>query len=319
MEFNTRKMLTKYNLIVITGATAGGKTSVAANLANKINGEIISADSRQVYRGMDIGTGKDLGDYCVNDTQIPYHLIDIAEAGCKYNVYEFQKDFFRVFEDINSRSKNAILCGGTGLYIDSVLKNYRLIHVPVNESLRKDLKTKTINELAEILKSFKKIHNRSDLDTPKRAIRAIEIAEFYKTNHLKEEKVPEINPIIFGIHFDREQRRARITERLKYRLENGMIDEAKHLIDVGISHQDMEYYGLEYKFLSWYLSNKITYDELFTKLNTAIHQFAKRQMTWFRKMEKDGTKIHWIDGNIGLEDKIIEIMKVAEIDFSNFD
>jgi len=313
MEFNTRKMLTKYNLIVITGATAGGKTSVATNLANKINGEIISADSRQVYRGMDIGTGKDLDDYFVNGTQIPYHLIDIVDAGYKYNVYEFQKDFFTVFEDVNSRSKNTILCGGTGLYIDSVLKNYRLIHVPVNESLRKDLKTKNIDELAEILKSFKKIHNRSDLDTPKRAIRAIEIAEFYKTNHLKEEKAPEINPIIFGINFDREQRRTRITERLKYRLENGMIDEAKNLIDAGISHQDMEYYGLEYKFLSWYLSNKITYDELFTKLNTAIHQFAKRQMTWFRKMEKDGTKIYWIDGNLKLEDKISEIMKVAKI------
>ncbi|MDD4148882.1 MAG: tRNA (adenosine(37)-N6)-dimethylallyltransferase MiaA [Bacteroidales bacterium] len=306
-------MLTKYNLIVITGATAGGKTSVASNLAKRINGEIISADSRQVYRGMDIGTGKDLEDYFVNGMQIPNHLIDIVDAGCKYNVYEFQKDFFRVFDDINSRGNNAILCGGTGLYIESVLKNYRLIQVPVNENLREKLKNKSIAELEVILKSFKKMHNRSDLDTTKRAIRAIEISEFYETNNLKEDKVPDINPIIFGIHFDRDQRRARITERLKYRLENGMIDEAKKLIDAGVSHPDMEYYGLEYKFLSWYLTGKITYEELFTKLNIAIHQFAKRQMTWFRKMEKDGTKIHWIDGNLSLEDKVAEIIKTAEI------
>ncbi|MDD2634019.1 MAG: tRNA (adenosine(37)-N6)-dimethylallyltransferase MiaA [Bacteroidales bacterium] len=306
-------MLTKYNLIVITGATAGGKTAVASSLANKINGEIISADSRQVYRGMDIGTGKDLEEYVVHGKVVPQHLIDIVDAGYKYNVYEFQKDFFRVFDDINSRGNNAILCGGTGLYIESVLKNYRLIHVPVNESLRKELENKSVGELEVILKSFKKMHNRSDLDTPKRAIRAIEISEFYETNNLKEEKVPEINPIIFGIHFDRDQRRARITERLKYRLENGMIDEAKSLIDAGVSHQDMEYYGLEYKFLSWYLLNKITYEELFTKLNIAIHQFAKRQMTWFRKMEKEGTIIHWIDGNLDLEEKLAEIIKIAGI------
>jgi tRNA dimethylallyltransferase len=306
-------MLTKYNLIVITGATAGGKTSVAANLALKLDAEIISADSRQIYRGMDIGTGKDLEDYTINEVKIPYHLIDIADAGYKYNVFEFRKDFFRVYSDIISRGKTAILCGGTGLYIESVIKNYELVKVPVNEELRKSLKDLDITELEKILVSYKKMHNRSDSDTTKRAIRAIEIAEYYRRNeHIKEE-TPEIKPVIFGIHFDREQRRARITERLKQRLENGMIEEAKTLLDSGVSHEDMEYYGLEYKFLSWYLSGKISYDELFAGLNTAIHQFAKRQMTWFRKMEKDGIKIHWIDGNLSLEEKIGNILGLIEI------
>ncbi len=305
-------MLTNYNLIVITGATAGGKTSIATNLALKIDAEIISADSRQIYRGMDIGTGKDLEDYTIEGKQIPFHLIDIADAGYKYNVFEFHKDFFRVYSDIISRGKTAILCGGTGLYIESVIRNYELVKVPVNEELRKNLENLDISELEKTLVSYKKMHNRSDLDSPQRAIRAIEIADYYSRNKQVEEITPEIKPIIFGIHFDRDQRRARITERLKQRLENGMIEEAQRLLDSGVSHTDMEYYGLEYKFLSWYLAGKISYEELFSGLNTAIHQFSKRQMTWFRKMEKAGTEINWIDGNLELEEKLRMILGMVE-------
>ncbi len=310
-------MQTKYNLIVITGATAGGKTSVAVNLAHKLNTEIISADSRQVYRGMDIGTGKDLDEYVVDGQQIPYHLMDIVDAGYKYNVYEFQKDFFRVYQEIVDRGKLPILCGGTGLYIESVLKDYELIHVPVNEELRAKLENLTIGELEKILVSYKKMHNRSDLDTTKRAIRAIEIAEFYATNKLEGKKNPEINPLIFAVKFERDQRRARITERLKERLENGMIEEAKKLVDAGLSFEDMEYYGLEYKYLAWYLSGRVSYDEMFEGLNTSIHRFSKRQMTWFRKMEKNGTKINWIDGNLSMEEKM-EIITRRLSDGNNY-
>jgi tRNA dimethylallyltransferase len=301
-------MLTKYNLIVITGATATGKTQVAVSLARKINAEIISADSRQVYKGMDIGTGKDINEYKFNGIQVPYHLIDIVEAGSKYNVFEYRKDFFKVYSEITERNIIPVLCGGTGLYIDAVINNYQLEKVPVNERLRNELTDLSISELGEILLKYKKLHNRSDLDTTKRAIRAIEIADYYSRNELKTDNTPQINPIIFGIYFDREQRRSRITDRLKYRLENGMIEEAKRLIDLGISYEDLEYYGLEYKFLSWFLAGKISYEELFNQLNTAIHQFAKRQMTWFRKMEKEGTKIYWIDGNQNIDKKIEYIL-----------
>ncbi len=297
-------MQTKHNLVVITGATAGGKTSVAVNLALKLKSEIISADSRQVYRGMDIGTGKDLSEYTVDGQHIPYHLMDIVDAGYKYNVYEFQKDFFRVFEEMSNRSKLPILCGGTGLYIESVLKDFELIHVPVNDDLRVRLEKLDIIELEKILVSYKKMHNRSDLDTTKRAIRAIEISEYYATNKLEVKKNPEINPIIFAVKFDRGQRRFRITQRLKERLENGMIDEAKKLVDLGLSFSDMEYYGLEYKYLAWYLSGKVNYDEMFEGLNTSIHRFSKRQMTWFRKMEKNGTEINWLDGNLSMDEKM---------------
>ncbi len=297
-------MLTIYNPIVITGATASGKTSVAVNLANKIGGEIISADSRQVYRGMDVGTGKDLEDYTIDGKTIPYHLIDIAKAGYKYNVYEFRRDFNNIYKNIVERDKNAVMCGGTGLYIEAVLKNYDLIEVPVNSDLRKQLENLNIIDLAERLSSYKIMHNRSDLDTPKRAIRAIEIAEYYSRNEYVPEQNYEMNPIVFGVYFERDQRRARITERLIHRLNNGMIEEVQELLDSGISNDNMEYYGLEYKFLSWYLSGKVSYDEMFSGLNTAIHQFSKRQMTWFRKMEKNGTIIHWIDGNLSMEKKM---------------
>ena len=304
-------MLTIYNPIVITGATAGGKTSVASHLAKKIQAEVISADSRQIYRGMDIGTGKDIEDYTVDEYEVPYHLIDIVDAGYKYNVYEYRKDFYKVFSDIKTRGKISIVCGGTGLYLEAILRNYDLVEVPVNEDLRQKLQDLDISELEKILKSYKKMHNRSDLDTTKRAIRAIEIAEYYSRNQYKQDNIPKMNPIVFGILYDRDTRRARITERLRHRLENGMIDEVKNLIDSGISHENLEYYGLEYKFLSWYLSGKISYNELFTQLNTAIHRFSKRQMTWFRKMEKGGIKIHWIDGTLAMEEKVREINRLT--------
>jgi len=299
----------KYDLIVITGATASGKTQIAVNLAYLINAEIISADSRQIYRNMDIGTGKDLNDYIVNNTQIPYHLIDIANPGYKYNVYEYCNDFKRVYNDIKQRQKNAILCGGTGLYIEAVLKDYQMLHVPVNPELREKLNNLDIKELEKILKSYKNIHNRSDLDTVKRAIRAIEIAEFYSRNNIPLQGNNKNNHIVFGIYFDRDERRKKITERLKYRLENGMIQEAENLLKNGLSPEELEYYGLEYKFLSYYLTGKISYDELFTKLNTAIHQFSKRQLTYFRKMEKNDMKINWIDGKISINDKINFILE----------
>ena len=298
----------KYNLITITGATASGKTAIAANLALKINGEIISADSRQVYKNMDIGTGKDIHDYTIDGVNVPYHLINIVEAGTKYNVYEYKKDFSIVYNNIISRNKTPILCGGTGLYIEAVLKNYNMIYVPTNDKLRTSLKDKTIDELENILTSYKPLHNKSDLDTRKRAIRAIEIEDFYKKNYVSYIKDFDINPIIIGIYFEREERRKRITERLIYRLENGLIEEVENLIQLGISNEDIEYYGLEYKFVSWYLSGKINYDELFTQLNSAIHQFSKRQMTWFRKMERNGTKIKWIDGILPMNKKIETIL-----------
>lgn len=306
-------MIEKYNLITITGATASGKTSVASHLAKILNTEIISADSRQVYRGMDIGTGKDIDDYTLDNIKIPYHLIDIVDAGYKYNVYEFQKDFFSVYNKIISQDKIPILCGGTGMYIESVLKNYELINVPVNQTLRQSLENLNINDLEKILKSYKQIHNKSDLDTTKRAIRAIEIADFYTKNDLEVNNNPIINSLNIGISFDRENRRKRITERLKLRLENGLIEEVEELLKKGLNYEDLEYYGLEYKYISWYISKKINYDELFTELNTAIHQFSKRQMTWFRKMEKSGTKIYWIDGSKSMDNKISEILTIYNL------
>lgn len=298
---------TKYNLIVITGATASSKTNLAAHLAKIINGEIISADSRQVYRNMDIGTGKDIQDYTINGYKVPYHLIDIVDAGYKYNVYEFQKDFYKTFEDITSRNKIPILCGGTGLYIDSVLNKYKLIHVPINEILRKQLESYNLSELELILANYKKLHNKTDVDTKKRAIRAIEIADYYANNQILNSHIDQsltLNPIIFGVLFSRETRRDRITKRLEYRLNNGMIEEVNNLLKNGLTHEDLEYYGLEYKYISHYISGLISYETLFEQLNTAIHQFAKRQMTWFRKMEKEGVKINWIDGELSLNEKL---------------
>jgi tRNA dimethylallyltransferase len=300
----------KYNLVVVLGPTATGKTRFASLLASKIKAEIISADSRQVYRNMNLGTGKDYEDYLVNGVVIPYHLIDIHDPGYKYNVYEFQSDFFKTFEEINNRNKKVILCGGTGMYIDSITKAYKLISVPVNQELQDSLKSKTLTELGEILASYKRLHNRSDSDTIKRAIRAIEIEAYYNAHDIKKEKLPEINPVFIGILFDRDIRRQRITDRLKIRLRNGMIEEVESLLKNGANATDLIYYGLEYKFITHYLQGLLNFDEMEQKLTSAIHQFAKRQMTWFRKMEREGVKINWIDGLLPENDKIETALKI---------
>jgi tRNA dimethylallyltransferase len=302
-----------YNLITILGPTATGKTGLAAHLAAKINGEIISADSRQVYRGMDLGTGKDYADYFVDGFEIPSHLVDIENAGVHYNVFRFQTDFIRVFEDIRSRNKFSVLCGGSGLYIEAVLKNYRLIEVPPNKELRHELEGKTREELTGILKNLKpKLHNHTDVETDRRAVRAIEIEKYYAENPEFDTSYPEINSLNVGISFDRELRRQRITNRLKQRLEEGMLDEVQKLLDSGLTPEQLIYYGLEYKYLTLHLTGELSYDEMFRQLEIAIHQFAKRQMTWFRGMEKRGTKIHWIDGHLPMKEKLGEILKLLK-------
>ena len=283
-------------MITILGPTACGKTTLAAHLAAVSNGEIISADSRQVYRGMDLGTGKDLDDYVVDDVNIPYHLIDIANPGEKYNVFRFQHDFIDAFVDITSRNKFPILCGGTGLYIESVLRGYRMSEVPQNPELRKSLEGKSLEELTNILSKFKTLHNTTDVDTAQRAIRAIEIEQFYADNPSEEleqdVRITEIlqgiakDNVIIGLNIDRDLRRKLISERLKTRLENGMLDEVRHLLSLGVTSEELIYYGLEYKYLTLHVIGKLTYQEMFSQLEIAIHQFAKRQMTWFRGMER---------------------------------
>lgn len=300
----------KFDLVIVTGPTATGKTRFAALVADKIAGEIISADSRQVYRRMDLGTGKDYKDYEVSGRIIPHHLIDIREPGEKYNVFEFQKDFFEVYNIIKNNNKIPILCGGTGMYIEAVTKGYKLIAVPVNEALREKLKDKSLPELEEILATYKKLHNKTDTDTKKRAIRAIEIQEYYLHQKESDFQLPVLKPVYFGIQVDRETRRKRITTRLKKRLENGMIDEVKSILEEGISPDDLIYYGLEYKFITLYLTNQIDYKTMVYKLNIAIHQFAKRQMTWFRKMEREGIDIRWIDGKKTDDEKTEDAIKI---------
>ena len=285
----------KYNLIVILGPTASGKTRFAARLASEIDGEIISADSRQVYRHMTIGTGKDYDDYVVDGKEIKCHLIDIADPGYKYNLYEYQRDFFKSFEQIREEGKFPVLCGGTGLYIESVLKKYKLINVPVDPELRKQLENRSLDELADILRGFRKLHNTTNIDTKKRAIRAIEIETYYRDHPEITPDLPEIKPLIVGIKIDRDARREKITDRLKKRLEEGMIDEVDSLLKMGLKPEDLIYYGLEYKYVTLYLTGELTYDDMFKKLNTEIHRFAKRQMTWFRGMERKGFDINWID------------------------
>ena len=282
------------DIITILGPTASGKTKVAATMAARIDAEIISADSRQVYRRMDLGTGKDLEDYFVDGKNIRYHLIDIAEPGTKYNVYEYQRDFLQAYQDIKARGKNVIVCGGTGLYLESILRSYRLSPVPQNPTLRKELSNKTLEELTDILKQFKTLHNTTDVDTPARAIRAIEIATYYQHTPVDDRPFPTLSSYTIGIEIDRETRRQRISQRLRQRLEEGMVDEVKNLLDEGISPDDLIYYGLEYKYLTLHAIGKLSFDEMFTKLEIAIHQFAKRQMTWFRGMERRGIEIHWM-------------------------
>jgi len=299
----------KYNLITILGPTASGKTAVAAKLASLLNGEVISADSRQVYHGMDLGTGKDYSDYVVDGQNIPYHLIDIVDAGYEYNVYEYQKDFLQIYSDITNRQKLPVMCGGSGLYLEAVLKNYKLIQVPINEKLREELDDKLLWELTEILRSYKNyLHNQTDTESSKRAIRAIEIEEYYLTHPEIDTGMPDIRSLVVGVKFDRISRRKRITNRLKQRLKEGMLDEVQRLLDSGLSPEQLTYYGLEYKYMTLHLTGKLSYQEMFDGLNVAIHQFAKRQMTWFRKMEKQGTDIHWLDGYMPLDEKIDTIL-----------
>lgn len=282
------------DFITILGPTASGKTSVAVKLAAEIDAEIISADSRQVYRRMDLGTGKDLEDYCIQGKNIPYHLIDIAEPGTKYNVYEYQKDFLQAYNDSRSRGKKVIVCGGTGLYLESVLRSYRLSPVPQNPELRENLSGKSLEELTHMLSQYKTLHNTTDVDSAQRAIRAIEIAEYYKHTPIDDRPFPTLTSYVIGIDVDRETRRQRISARLKQRLDNGMVDEVKRLLAEGIPTDDLIYYGLEYKFLTLYAIGKMSYEEMFRQLEIAIHQFAKRQMTWFRGMERRGINIHWM-------------------------
>ena len=285
--------MNNYDLITILGPTACGKTSFAANLAYHLDAEIISADSRQVYRRMDIGTGKDLSEYTVQGKQIPYHLIDIVEPGYKYNVYEYQRDFLTAYEAIRSRGKRVIVCGGTGLYLESVLRGYRLSTVPQNPTLRKTLASKSLEELTTLLKSYKALHNTTDVDTAQRAIRAIEIEEHYRQHTGAERPFPTLHCLTLGLSIEREARRKRITKRLKQRLSAGMIEEVQALLASGVSPEDLIYYGLEYKYVTQHLQGRISKEELFHVLEIAIHQFAKRQMTWFRGMERRGITIHW--------------------------
>lgn len=299
-----------YDLITILGPTASGKTDLAAHLAYDLQTEIISADSRQVYRGMDLGTGKDLEDYVVKGKQIPYHLIDICDAGFKYNLFMYQQDFLNVYQDMVGRNLLPILCGGTGLYIESVLKGYRMIPVPENPELRASLEGKPLDELARILSGYKTLHNTTDVDTPKRTIRAIEIGEYYRTHPVQEREFPEIHPLIIGVNIDRELRREKITNRLKQRLDQGMLDEIRRLLDSGVHPDDLIYYGLEYKYLTLYVIGKLSYEEMFSQLEIAIHQFAKRQMTWFRGMERRGFLIHWIEATLPMEEKVARIKEL---------
>jgi len=300
----------KYDLITILGPTASGKTPLAAALADKLGTEIISGDSRQVYRRMDLGTGKDLADYVVDGRPVPYHLIDIVEPGYKYNVFEFQRDFLKAYEKIKAKGKLPILCGGTGMYIESVLKGYRLLPVPENPELRASLEGKSLEELTKILEGYKKLHNSTDVDTAKRAIRAIEIEEYYKQQPPEYREFPSLKSLIVGVDIDRGLRREKITRRLKQRLEEGMVDEIRGLLDEGIPAENLIYYGLEYKFLTQYAIGELTYEEMFLQLETAIHQFAKRQMTWFRGMERRGFTIHWLDAKLPMEEKTKRIVNL---------
>ena len=302
-------------MITILGPTASGKTPVAARLAAEIGGEVISADSRQVYRRMDIGTGKDLADYTIDGRQIPYHLIDICEPGTKYNLFEYQQDFYDVYQDIRQRGAEPILCGGTGLYIEAVLKGYHLSPVPQNQELRDRLEGCSLDELTWMLTELKAkngsvMHNTTDVDSCQRAIRAIEIETYNLEHPTPRRELPPVDSIIIGVAIDRELRREKITRRLKARLKEGMVEEVQALLDEGIPAEDLIYYGLEYKFLTEYLTGQTTREEMFARLEIAIHQFAKRQMTWFRGMERRGFHIHWIDATLPMEEKIERIKQL---------
>jgi tRNA dimethylallyltransferase len=301
-----------HDIVVITGPTATGKTRLAAMVAARLGGEVISADSRQVYRGMDIGTGKDINDYIVDGRRVPSHLIDIVGAGYRYNVYEYQRDFLNIYNDMSQRGCYPVVCGGSGMYVDSIVSGYRLIQVPLNVELRAALTGRSLDELTEILAQYKNLHNKTDVDTVKRAVRAIEIEDYCVHHPIDNKPFPVTNPLVTGIFFDRETRRERITARLKERLESGMIEEVQRLIAAGIHPDDLLYYGLEYKYVTLYLMNKMSYEEMVRKLEVEIHRFAKRQMTWFRGMERRGIKINWIDGRLSDEEKVDQIIRLKE-------
>lgn len=304
--------MNNYELITIIGPTASGKTAFAAALAARLDTEIISGDSRQVYHSMDIGTGKDLADYVVDGKQIPYHLIDICNPGDKYNVFEYQHDFHKAFEEIRKKGKLPILCGGTGMYIESVLRGFKLLDVPQNPALRESLKGKSLAELEQILTSYKVLHNKTDVDSAQRAIRAIEIEEFYKTEAPDKREYVPINSLIIGVDIDRELRREKISRRLRARLDEGMVDEVRAILATGVKPEDLIYYGLEYKFLTLYIIGQLTYDEMISQLEIAIHQFAKRQMTWFRGMERRGLHIHWLDATLSTDEKINNVLALIQ-------
>jgi len=296
--------MARYDMITVLGPTACGKTQLAVALADRLKAEILSADSRQVYRGMDLGTGKDLADYNINGRTIPYHLIDIADAGTRYNVYEFQRDFKKAYCDITGRGVFPIMCGGTGLYLESVLKGYRLIPVPENPELRKSLEGKSLGELTAILETYKTLHNTTDVDTAKRAIRAIEIEECYRNTPVSAQEFPAIRSLNIGIDISRDLRRERISSRLEKRLQEGMVDEVKGLLAKGIGPEDLIYYGLEYKYVTMYVTGQLEYKYLLQELEVAIHQFAKRQMTWFRGMERRGIHIDWVPFGMDMNEKL---------------
>lgn len=304
--------MNNYELITIIGPTASGKTAFAAALAARLDTEIISGDSRQVYHSMDIGTGKDLADYVVDGKQIPYHLIDICNPGDKYNVFEYQHDFHKAFEEIRKKGKLPILCGGTGMYIESVLRGFKLLDVPQNPALRESLKGKSLAELEQILASYKVLHNKTDVDSAQRAIRAIEIEEFYKTEVPDKREYAPINSLIIGVDIDRELRREKISRRLRARLDEDMVDEVRAILATGVKPEDLIYYGLEYKFLTLYIIGQLTYDEMISQLEIAIHQFAKRQMTWFRGMERRGLHIHWLDATLPTDEKINNVLALIQ-------
>lgn len=301
-----------YDLLVITGPTASGKTSLAVAVAKELGSEIISADSRQVYRGMDIGTGKDYDDYLADGIRIQCHLMDIAEPGYKYNVFEYQRDFLKVYKEMKERSLFPVVCGGSGMYADSIISGYKMFEVPPDSGLRTRLEKKSMEELREILSTYRNLHNTTDIDTKKRVIRAIEIEHFSKNKSVNESGFPKINSLVVGVSVDRDIRRKRISERLLKRLDSGMIDEVKKLIEKGLRHEALIYYGLEYKYITLYLMGNITREEMIHDLEIAIHQFAKRQMTWFRGMERRGIKINWLDSELPMEEKVARVMDLLQ-------
>ncbi len=306
----------KNKLVAIVGPTASGKTKVAVDLALKLETEIISGDSRQVYKGMDLGTGKDIDEYSVNGIKVPYHLIDIVPAGYKYNIHEFQEDFFSVYQTILKKNKLPILCGGSGLYVQSVTQNYSLLSVPPNKELQKELEEKDLKELTNLLRKFGNLHNKSDVETRRRAIRAIEIADYYLKHEQEKSTLPKLSTLFVGIDISRELRREKISRRLTERLNNGMLEEVELLLET-VNADDLIYYGLEYKYLTLYLLGKLSYTEMKNQLEIAIHQFAKRQMTWYRGMERKGIKIHWIDSQLTSDKKNNIILKLIS-DEKNF-